>query len=99
LNELDGVAVRISDPSGAQLAVEKVMDRREQRHALGDQGVQCGIGIISPNNDFDPAPFSLRMKAVVLFCRIDCSNSEAKSVQLEFDMDRFRPRPECETSR
>jgi hypothetical protein len=33
---LDGIAVRISDPSSAQFAVEKVMGRREKRHALGN---------------------------------------------------------------
>jgi hypothetical protein len=43
LNELDGIAVRISDPSGAQLAVENVMRGREKSRALGNQGVQCGI--------------------------------------------------------
>jgi hypothetical protein len=40
LNELDGVAVRISNPSGPQFAVEKVMGGREERRTLGDQGVQ-----------------------------------------------------------
>jgi hypothetical protein len=68
LNQLDGVAVRIGDPCGAQLAVEKVMGRREQRRPLGDQGAKCGISVIGPNNDFDPAPFSFRTKAVVLSC-------------------------------
>jgi hypothetical protein len=36
LNQLDRVAIRIGDPSGAQLAVEKVMGRREQSRPLGD---------------------------------------------------------------
>jgi hypothetical protein len=30
-NKLDGITIRISDPSSAQLAVEKVMGRREKR--------------------------------------------------------------------
>jgi hypothetical protein len=78
LNQLDGVAVRIGDPSGTQLAVEKVMGRREQGRPLGDQGAQCGISVIGPNDDFDPAPFSFRTKAVVLPCRLYCSNSETE---------------------
>jgi len=53
LNGLDGVAVRISYPSGAQSAIEKVMGRREQRRAHGNQGIDCGIRVVGPKNDFE----------------------------------------------
>jgi hypothetical protein len=89
LNQLDRVAVRIGDPSGAQFAVEKVMGRREQRRPLGDQGAQCGISVIGPNNDFNPAPFSFRAKAVVLSRCLYRRNSESEPVQLELNMAWF----------
>ena len=40
-------------------------------------------------SDFDPAPFSFRTKAVVLSCRLYCSNSESEPVQLKLDMGGF----------
>jgi hypothetical protein len=89
LDELDGVAIRIGDPSIAKSAVEKVMSRREQRRTPGDQGVHCSIGVVCPKNDFDPAPFAFRTKAVMLTGSLYCSNSEGKSVQLESDVGRF----------
>jgi hypothetical protein len=89
LNKLDGIAIRISDPSSAQLAVEKVMRRREKRRTLGNQDVQCGITIVGPKDDFDPAPFSPRSKAVVLFGCFHRRDSEGEPIQREFDMDRF----------
>jgi hypothetical protein len=36
LNKLDGIAIRISHPTGAQFAVEKVMGGREKGRALGN---------------------------------------------------------------
>jgi hypothetical protein len=89
LNELYGVAVGISDPSGAQLAVEKVMGRREQRRTLGDQGIQCSISVVGPKDHFDPAPFSFWTKAVMRPGCLYRSDSEGESIQLEFDMDHF----------
>jgi hypothetical protein len=92
LDELDGVAVRISDPSGAQPAIEKVMSRREQRRARGDQGVHRGIGVVGPKHDFDPAPFAFRTKAMVLLGCLYCRNSEAESIQFQLDMGRLARR-------
>ena len=89
LNELDGVAVRIGDPGGAQPTFEKVMRRREQRRTPGDQSVHCGIGVVGPENDLDPAPFSLRPKAVMRPGSVYCRDSERESIQLELDMRRF----------
>ena len=89
LNELDGVAVRIGDPGGAQSAIEKVMGRREQRRTPGNQSVDCGIRVVGPENDFDPAPFSLRAKAVMLPGCLYRGNSERKAIQLELDVGRF----------
>jgi hypothetical protein len=89
LNQLDGVAVRIGNPSGAQLAVKKIMGRREHGHPLSDQGAQCGIIVVGPNDDFDPAPFSFRAKAVMLSCCLYCRDSETEPVQFELDMARF----------
>jgi hypothetical protein len=66
LNELDGVAVRIGDPTGAQFAAEKVMGRRKERRALGDQRANRRISVVGPENDFDPTPFPFGTKAVVL---------------------------------
>ena len=86
MNKLDGIAVRISDPSRAQRAVEKVMGRREKRRALGNQGVQCGIGVVGPNDDFDPAPFSPRSQVVVFLGCLYCRDSEGEAVQRKFDM-------------
>src|SRR5271170_1631402 len=86
LNELDRVAVRIGNPRGAQLASEKVMRRGKNRRAVGDQGVQCGIGVVGPQNNFNPPSFSFRTKAVVRSGRLDRRNSEIKAVQVELDM-------------
>jgi hypothetical protein len=69
--------------------IEKVMSRREQRRALGDQGVHSGIRVVGPENDFDPAPFSLRTKAVMLPGGLYCSNSKRESVQPELDVGGF----------
>jgi hypothetical protein len=60
LNELDRIAIGIGDPRRAQLAVKKVMGRREKRDPLCNQAAHCGIGVVSPKDDFDPAPFSSR---------------------------------------
>jgi len=81
LDQLDRVAVRIGDPRSAQFVVEKIMGRREERGPVGNQRAHCGIGVVRPKDDLDPAPFALRTQAVVLSCRFDCRNSELKSVQ------------------
>ena len=89
MKELDRVAVRISDPSGAQFAIEKVMGGREESRTLGDQGAHGGISVVGSKNDFDPAPFSFRTKSVVLFGCLYFRNSESESIQFELDMGRF----------
>jgi hypothetical protein len=81
------VAVRICDLGKAQLAVEKVMGRRKETHALGDQGADRRISILGPENDFDRAPFPFGMKAVVLSGRFYCRNSESEPIQSELDVD------------
>jgi hypothetical protein len=52
LNELYRIAIRIGDLRGAQLAFKKVMRRRKQRSALGDQCAHGGISVVGPKNDF-----------------------------------------------
>lgn len=92
LDELDGIAVGVSNPSGAQLTIKKIMTGREERCTLGDHGIHRGVWVLGPKNDLDPAPFSFRTKPVVLFDCLDCRNSESESIQREFDMDRFAVR-------
>jgi hypothetical protein len=38
LDELDRVAIGISDPGGSELAVEEVMGRRKDRRTFFDEG-------------------------------------------------------------
>ena len=71
LNELDGVAIRIGDPGGAQPTIEKVMGRREQRRTPSNQSVHSGVGVVGPENNLDPAAFSFRTKAVMLLGCLD----------------------------
>jgi hypothetical protein len=70
-------------------SVEKVVGRREPRRAPGNQSVHCGIGVIGPEHDFDPAPFSFGTKAVMLPGCLYRGNSERKAIQLELDVRRF----------
>lgn len=86
LNELYRIAIRIGDPRGAQFAVKKVMRRRKQRSALGDQCAHGGISVVGPKNDFDPAPFLFWTKAVVLSGRLQRRNSESEPIQSDFDV-------------
>lgn len=96
MNELYRIAIRIGDPHRAQLAVKKVMQRRKQRSALGDQCAHGGIGVVGPKNDFDPAPYPFWTKAVVLSGSLQRRNSESEPIQSEFDVDRLAPRLGCE---
>ena len=65
------------------------MGRGKKRRALGDQGVDCGIYVVGPKNNFNPSSFSFQTKAVVLFGRLNCRNSESKAIQFELDMAGF----------
>lgn len=96
LNQLDRVAVGVGEPRGAQLAVEKIMGRREEGRALCDQISHRGIDVVGPENDLDRAAGTVRAKSVMRAGRLDGRDAERKAVELELDMARRAGRRRAE---
>jgi hypothetical protein len=84
---LDGIAIRVSDPSRAKAAIQKVVSRGEQRHTFGGQRIHGRVCVLGPKHDLDPTPLAVGAEAVLLRSFDGC-NAKFESVQLTFDMGR-----------
>ena len=66
LHELDRIAVRIFDPRGAELAVEKIVGRRQHGRAAGGERAERRVGAVGPQHDLDAAA-AVMLAAVAAF--------------------------------
>jgi hypothetical protein len=87
LNYLDGIAVRVGNPSRAEAAIQEIVNRREQRRTFGGQRIHGCVCVLSPEHDLDPAPVAVGVEAVPLR-GLDGCNAKSESIQLKFDMGR-----------
>src|SRR5579875_2311361 len=86
LDELDGVAVRVGRPSGAELTIEKVVGFGDYRRARFDQRDERGVGVFRPEYKLDPPTLSRRRKLMIHLSRLHRRDAQGEPFQRHLNM-------------